>query len=136
MDRGDATLFTHICERAIAVVAVKRVDTCDHAPRPAIDRNPFIATGRIRGGGFGRVFEIELNVVGHKKIQQPIAIVVQESATSAEARDLAAQPGFFGYISKGSVPIVPVQFVSPIISAEQILISIIIIVTNTYAIGP
>ena len=82
------------------------------------------------------MFEVELDVVGHEQVQESIAVVVEKSATRAEANGIAMEPRLFGDIGKSPVPIVPVQLVLPVVGAKQIFMPVVVVVADTHAVGP
>src|SRR5580704_9069005 len=79
-----STLFTDISKSAVPVVMKKLHEACWQASGTAVHRNAFPGAVRIRAG-FGQIFESSAEVVGHKEIEVPVAVVIDPGAARAVA---------------------------------------------------
>src|ERR1700733_14088687 len=81
----DPGLLTHVGESTVAIVPVKGVVARRQTARATVHWNVFEVAVRLLAR-LCRMFEVELHVVRHKKIQVPIAVVIQETASCAPSR--------------------------------------------------
>ena len=100
--------------------------------RPALDRYTFPIAIYVLAGD-GRVLEGEAHIVGNKKIEVAIAVVVEETASCSPARLVVPQAGGLGYVSKRSIAVVAVETILTKIGAEDVLESVVVVVADADA---
>ena len=66
----------------------------------------------------------------------PVTVIVQECASSAPARLLIPQPGSLRHVGKGSIPIVVIEPVLSEISTENIVESVVVVVSYANTASP
>ena len=133
---GNASLFRHVGERAIAVVAIKGMPPGRKPARAAIHRNAFPIAGRVLAGR-GGMFERKSDVVGNEEVEMPVAVVVQECAASAPScRTRLQKSGCFGDIGERAITIVAVQAVLSEVGAEDVVEAVVVVVGNADSIRP
>src|ERR1019366_1414504 len=129
--RRDARLLTYIREGSVTFVPIKRVPSRRHTPRAAVHRNSLPGAIDV-GAGFRSMLQIELNVVGDEEIEVPVAIIVDKGATGAPPGVIVPESCRSGDIGKRSVAIVSIQFVLSEVGAEQILETVVVIITDRH----
>ena len=80
---------------------------------------------------------MQVDIVGNEEIQVTIAIVVQKGASRSPASiAFIDQPGLLGNIGKCAISIVAVKNILTVISDEDILKAVVVIVPDGYSTGP
>src|SRR5205807_1933530 len=75
--------------------------------------------------------QIKVDVVGDKQIEMAVTVVIDKGAASIPARCLLPEAGFDGHIAKGSVAVIVVEGVLPVIADEQVIVPIVVIIADT-----
>src|ERR1019366_9227381 len=88
------------------------------------------------GAGPGHMLEIEDQVIGDKKIQVPVAVVVEERSPGTPANFRIEQPRFFRDVAKRSIAHVAVKLVLAIVGAEEIFKAVVVVVPDRDGVGP
>src|SRR5215471_179766 len=130
-----AGLLSYICKGSIAVVSIERVLTGLQPTRPALDGNSLPAAVRVFAGRQG-IFKRKANVVGNEKVQVSIAVVINERAAGAKPWLIVPEPGRFGYVCESAVAVVAVKRVLPEICEENIVKSVVVVVSDANSGGP
>jgi uncharacterized protein YjbJ (UPF0337 family) len=72
------------------------------------------------------MLEVKANVVGDEEVQMAVAVVVEESTSSAPARFGLPQSGLPGYIGKSAIAVVTIKTVLTKVGAENIVVTIVV----------
>src|SRR5581483_6726346 len=131
----DASLFAHLGECSVSVVVIERVITGWQAARAALDRDSLPIAIAICAR-LGDMLEIELKIIGDEQIEVAVAVVVDEGAAGAPARNITEQTSLFGYVSKSAIAIVAIKFVLPEVRNEEIFEAVVVIVADAHAACP
>ena len=90
-----------------------------------------LGPARLGGGG-----GIEIDIVGHEEVDQPVAVVVEKAAGRPPASAVAGDPSLFGNIFERAVPLVAIQDVLAPVGHEQVVVSVVVIVSDATALPP
>ena len=130
----DARPLGDVLESPVAVVVIENVRAAGQAARPTHRRDafPLAHTRFARGGDF---LEVEVNVVADKKVEQPVAVIVEPAAARTPTHPLVPESGPFGYIGECAVTIVTEENVVAPVSQEEVVPAVIVVVpdANTHA---
>ena len=108
---------------------IKQVAAARQAARAAHHRQALpLAIARL--AGHRDLLEVELDVVGHKQIEQPVAVVIDPSAAGVPADALFVQPCFLGDVGERPVAIVVPEHVLSPVGAEQIVPAVVVVVAH------
>ena len=124
----------NVGESPITIVVVKNVLTVFHARRPARDHHTLIKTRpRFR---HRRSRQVESDVVGDEEIEFAVAIVVDEGTPCTPARALARNACLLAHIGERAVTVVVIHHILAKVGDEQIIPTIVVIISNTHALSP
>ena len=115
---------------------IKDVLSAGQTGRSASHKQALI--GARTGFGRGRGFQIEINVVGDEKIQMAVLVVVDKSAAGVPARlgTGLMKSGLFSYVGKCAVAVVAVKRVLAVVGDEQIIVAVVIKISNAARLAP
>jgi hypothetical protein len=100
-----------------------------------VDRDALpIAVSARTGAGY--VIEIELEIVRDEQVEMAIAIVIEEGAAGTPSGFGVDETRFASDIFKGTVSQIAVELVLPEVSAEEVVVAVVVIVTDADSIGP
>src|SRR4029077_20387458 len=80
----DPGLLADVGKRSIAIVAIKRMPAHRQPARTTLHRNSLPVAVNVFSG-YGSVLKREADIIGNEKIQMPVPVVVEETATCAPA---------------------------------------------------
>src|SRR5262249_30824618 len=107
----------HIRECSIAVVVKELNESCGKAARPAIHGHSLpCAIGILARSR--QPFQSRVEIVGDKKIQSPVAIVVHPRTARPVTHSGLSKSCFLGYIGESSVSVVVIKHVAAIVGNE------------------
>src|SRR5438034_84477 len=119
----NACLFGNVRERAVAIVVEEDVCVPGKTPGAAHDRDTFPLAGQPLAGCLGRV---ELDVVADKKIQMPVAVIIEPGTACAPANPFVVNAGLAGHIGECAVAVVVEQDVVSPEATEQIIPAVVV----------
>ena len=96
-----------------------------------VDGNAFPGAIRIRSR-LGQLFESCAEVIGHKEINAPVAVVVDPGAARAVTNSTLGEPGFDGYIGEGAITIVVLQHVVAVGGDEKVVKAVVVIISHSH----
>src|SRR5712692_6601268 len=79
------------------------------------------------------VLERKAHVIGNEQIKVPIPVVVKETASRSPAWLIVPKAGTLGHVGKRSIAVVSIKTVLPEVSTENILESVVVVVTDANA---
>src|ERR1700751_287204 len=97
-----------------------------------VDGHAFPGAIRIRAR-FWQLFESSAEVIGHKEINTPVAVVVDPGAARAIANSTLGEPGFDAYIGESAIAIVVVQHVVAVGGDEKVVKAVVVIISDSHA---
>ena len=126
----------YIAKGAVALIPVKVIARHRQPAWTTVDRHTFeIAVGV--GPRLWQPFQMQIDIIGYKKIKVAIAIIVEKSASRAPASSaLVEQSRLPGDIRKRAVSIVAVKNGLTVVSDEDVFKAIVVIVANGHSTGP
>src|SRR5207253_2397613 len=80
--------------------------------------------------------QIHIDVVSDEKIKSSVAVVVDESAACVPARPFASHARFLADIGEGSIAIIVVKNVLAVVSDEEVVPAIVVIVADANPLSP
>src|SRR5262249_46343770 len=116
-------------EHPLPVVAIEREPARRQASWTAVDWNALPSAVGIFAGP-RHCGEVELEVVGDEQVQVAIPVVVDESTSGSPARARFEQARLAGDVGERSIAVVAVQDVLPPIRDEEVLVAVVVIVSN------
>src|SRR6202050_2643958 len=102
----DASSLRYVCKSSVAVVVEEKIARAFQAPGTALYWETAILTD-FAGTKFGKVVEIQVNVVRDKEVLPSVAIVIAESGAGGEL--CIHEASLLGYIREGAVAVVTVE---------------------------
>ncbi len=128
----DASLPRDIGESPVSVVAEEHVGVAGKAARAAHYRDslPLARRGIARLTGLHRV---ELDVIADKKVQVPIAIIIEECAARAPTVLFVVDAGLASDIGERAVAVIVEQNVVTPEAAEEIVPSVVVVISDAHA---
>ena len=101
----------------------------------AVDRDafPIAVDARAR---FGHLLKIELKIIGNEEVQIAVAVVIQKGASRTPAHFRTSQSSFLRDVFESTVSLVAVEAVLAIVGAENIFVSVVVVVADAHSIGP
>src|SRR5450755_2178392 len=133
---GNARLLGHICERSIPVVVVKDVLAGRQPAGATVHRDALPVAGGVLAG-HRSVLQIEADVVRDEQIEMAVAIIVQECAPGTPTRrTIFPKAGLLGHVGKRAISIVAVEAVLSEVGAEDIVETIVVIVSDANGVRP
>ena len=130
-------LLADIRKISVSIVVKEMVPFTLQAARTAHHLHPAVlAESKVDGlcPGKRRIGQVKLKVAGHEKVQPPVAVVVAEGCARGPRADCDA--GFFRDIRKGSVVVIVVKAVLPIIGYIQVRPAVIVVIPNHAPVSP
>ena len=83
------------------------------------------------------MFEREADVVGDKKIEMTVAVVIQKGTSGSPARRARLpQSGLLGHIREGAIAVVSEEAILTVIGAEDVIEAIVVVIGYAHAVGP
>src|SRR5208337_1051331 len=131
----NARLDADVGKGPIPVVFVKGMPPKRQALGAAVDRDAFPIAVHT-GSWFGNVLKVELQVIGDEQIHVTIPVVIEEGASRTPSDLGIHQAGFFGDIFERAVSQVAVKLVLAKVGTKQILVAIVVVVTDAYGVSP
>src|SRR5581483_7153817 len=132
---SDARSSRDIGKGSVPAVAIQNIGAAGVTQRSAGDRNIVVAA--IDGlAGLWRPRRIEVYVIGDKQIELSVAVIIQKTASCAPPVFRSRYAGLFGNICEGSIPIIVIKNVSAEIRHEQIVKTIVVVVSDAARLSP
>src|SRR5208283_2347549 len=124
--------FGNVAKRPVSIVVIEDVRSRGEPAGTAHDRHALVLAihGLTRCGYLG---DIQHDVVGHKKIEESVAIVVEPGAAGPPADFILPKPRLLGHIGEGAVAVVAEQNVVPPKRAKQVVPAIVIEIAHADA---
>src|SRR5580704_3696676 len=130
----DSSGLGNVGKRAVAVVVVKNIFPALQTRRTARYQHTFIkARTRFRHGRCGQV---HVDVIGNEKVEAAIAIVIDKRTTGVPTRAPARHTRPLAHVGESPVTIVAIQNILAVISYEQILPPVVVVVADANALAP
>ena len=130
----DARFLGDVGEGAAAVVVVEDVLAARQPRRAAGHRDALVATEAGVGGGSGG--EVQVDVVGHEKVQAGIAIIVEERAARAPARPLLEESRLRGDVLESAVATVVVEPVLSPVGHGEVDEAVVVVIARAGSLPP
>ncbi len=81
-------------------------------------------------------FQVEVDVAGNEKIQQSITVIIYKSRPRTPARAITRDSCFLCHLRESTVAAVVIQGIFAVTADKKIVISIVVIITDAYALPP
>ena len=104
---------------------------------PQATSNPFVSAGP--GFRRGRGLQIEIDIVGDEEIQMAVAVIIDEMCSRCSSGSSGPgwiRPGFLRYIGERAVAIIAVERVLAVVSDEQIVVAVVVVIADAASLSP
>src|SRR5690349_16625096 len=81
--------------------------------------------------GLGEFLQGRTEIVRDEKIQVPVAVVIDPTASGAVTDNTLRETCAFGYVGKSSVPVVVIEHVVPVVGDEQVVETVIVVIADS-----